>query len=126
MGSRKTLAVIIVMAVVAIIGAALVVGQKSGPGKLDRFVKCLKDKKALFYGAFWCSHCQNQKKLFGSSSEHLPYIECSTADGRQQLDVCKKKNITGYPTWEFNDGSRVSGEMTLEKLAEKTNCQLQE
>lgn len=120
---RYIIAIVILVGVM--VGGGMIVGD-GGSRKLDGFAKCLRDKKTLFYGAFWCSHCQNQKKLFGSSEQYIPYIECSTADGRQQVDVCKKKNITGYPTWEFNDGSRVSGEMTLEKLAEKTNCQLQE
>ncbi|HEY4504811.1 MAG TPA: hypothetical protein VJI73_03495, partial [Candidatus Paceibacterota bacterium] len=39
----------------------------SGPGELDAFANCLKDRGAIFYGAFWCPHCANQKKLFGKS-----------------------------------------------------------
>ncbi len=93
-----------------------------GPGKYDEFATCLKDKGAVFYGAFWCPHCQNTKKLFGSSAKLLPYVECSTADGKGQLQSCKDKNISGYPTWEFADGSRLNGELTLEQLAEKTAC----
>lgn len=93
-------------------------------GQYDDFAICLKDKGAVFYGAFWCSHCQATKKLFGSSQKLLPYVECSTADGRGQLQVCKDKNITGYPTWEFADGSRLTGELSFEQLAEKTSCVL--
>ncbi|OGM26537.1 hypothetical protein A3D00_03480 [Candidatus Woesebacteria bacterium RIFCSPHIGHO2_02_FULL_38_9] len=117
-----------------LIGAALVVGlifigkgwleSNNTPGKLDEFAKCLKDKKAVFYGAYWCSHCQNQKKEFGKSEKFLPYVECSTPDGRGQLKYCTDKNIEGYPTWEFADGSRESGEVSLEKLSEKTDCSL--
>lgn len=94
------------------------------PGKYDAFAICLKDKGAVFYGAFWCSHCQATKKLFGSSQKLLPYVECSTADGSSQLPICTDKKITSYPTWEFADGSRLNGEVTLEQLAEKTSCQL--
>jgi hypothetical protein len=25
---------------------------------LDDFAKCIKDSGAMFYGAFWCPHCQ--------------------------------------------------------------------
>ncbi|MDQ3244946.1 MAG: hypothetical protein M3P22_01175 [bacterium] len=96
-----------------------------GPGKLDQFAICLKDKGAVFYGAFWCPHCQDQKKLFGSSKSLLPYVECSTADGNAQTQICIDKNIKSYPTWEFADGSRpFSGEATLAQLAEKTGCVL--
>lgn len=98
----------------------------SGPGKYDTFATCLKDKGAVFYGAFWCSHCQATKKLFGSSQKLLPYVECSTPDGNSQVKACADKNITSYPTWEFPDGSRLLGEVTLEQLAEKTSCQLLE
>jgi len=92
------------------------------PGKYDDFAICLKDKGATFYGAFWCPHCQKQKKLFGSSVKLLPYVECSTADGSAQTKVCIDNKITGYPTWEFADGSRLSGEIPLAQLAEKTAC----
>ena len=76
------------------------------PGKLDTFATCLKDTGAVFYGAFWCPHCQEQKALFGRSRSKLPYIECSTPDGNSQTQVCKDKKVVGYPTWEFADGTR--------------------
>ena len=98
----------------------------AGPGKYDAFAQCLKDKGALFYGAFWCPHCQTQKKMFGSSVKFLPYVECSTADGSAQLRECAEKKIEVYPTWVFKDGSRLTGEIPLKQLAEKTSCQLPE
>lgn len=94
------------------------------PGPLDQFAVCLQDKGAKFYGAFWCPHCANQKKLFGSSKRLLPYEECSTADGQGQLQVCIDKKIETYPTWIFADESRLTGEIKLATLAEKTGCLL--
>jgi len=94
------------------------------PGKLDEFAKCLKNNGAVFYGTFWCPHCQNQKNAFGRSAKFLPYVECSTPDGRNQLPICKEKNIEAYPTWEFADKSRILGEISLKTLSEKTNCPL--
>lgn len=91
---------------------------------LASLAQCLTEKGAKFYGAFWCPHCKNQKEMFGESASLLPYVECSTPDGNGQLDVCKDNKITSYPTWEFSDGSRESGEVSLEKLSEKTGCQL--
>lgn len=93
-------------------------------GKYDAFATCIKDKGAVFYGAFWCSHCKNNKEMFGTSQKLLPYVECSTEDGLGQLQVCKDKNITAYPTWEFPDGTRQMGEVQLATLAEKTGCVL--
>ena len=97
---------------------------RSQPGKLDTFAQCLGEKGATFYGAFWCPHCQNQKALFGNSAKLLPYIECSTSDGKQQLQICTDAGITGYPTWEFANGERLSGEVALKVLSEKTGCEL--
>lgn len=110
------------------------------PGKAgvyDDFAKCLGEKGAKFYGAFWCPHCQNQKALFGRSAKLLPYIECSTPDGQGQLQVCKDLGIQTYPTWYFvastsspqattSNYEILTGEIELEVLAEKTSCVLPE
>jgi thiol-disulfide isomerase/thioredoxin len=120
----KSIFILSAVGVVIIAGIFFLISTNSKPGKLDEFAQCLKDKGAVFYGAFWCPHCQNQKAMFGKSARFLPYIECSTPDGRGQLKICKDKNIEGYPTWEFADGSRESGEVSLSHLSEKTACQL--
>ena len=94
------------------------------PSKYDGFAQCLKDKGAIFYGAFWCPHCQKQKALFGSAKKYLPYVECSTPDGRGQTAVCNEKGINNYPTWVFPDMSSSTGEVALSVLSEKTTCPL--
>lgn len=108
--------------VVAFIGA--IVYKQNKPSHLDGFASCLKEKGAVFYGAFWCPHCQSQKRLFGNAERLLPYVECSTPDGQAQIQTCVDKGIDGYPTWIFADGSRQSGEISLEELAKKTSCVL--
>ncbi len=120
----KTLWAVGGILILIIAGSVFLAMREGKPGALDDFAKCLKEKGAVFYGAFWCSHCQNQKKLFGSSEKYLPYVECSTPDGGGQLSLCNEKKIDGYPTWEFSDGSRESGELSLERLSEKTSCEL--
>ena len=109
-----------IVGVIVIVGGYFLFKVNSQPAKLDGFAECLKDKGAVFYGAFWCPHCQNQKKMFGKSAKLLPYVECSTPDGKGQLPVCEEKEVQGYPTWEFTDGSRETGEVSLEKLSQKT------
>ena len=89
----------------------------------DVFGQCLADAGAKFYGAYWCQHCQDQKKLLGNSKK-IPYIECSTPNGNAQLQICIDEKITGYPTWKFADGSVADGNQTLEQLSTKTNCAL--
>jgi len=93
-------------------------------GQYDAFAQCLKDSGAVFYGAFWCPHCQEQKAAFGDSAHLLPYVECSTPDMKGQTQICKDKGITGYPTWIFKDGSKLSGLVEMKELAEKTACVL--
>ncbi len=95
-------------------------GTASGPNVA--FAQCLKDKGATFFGAFWCPHCRSQKALFGDAVPALPYVECSTPDGKGQTQICRDKKIESYPTWEFADGSRVTGEQSFATLAEKSGC----
>lgn len=118
--------VIILLILGTVIGVFIQSGNAipTGPGKYDAFATCLKDKGATFYGAFWCPHCQATKKEFGSSARLLPYVECSTPDASGQLQICTDKKIEGYPTWEFADGSRLTGEISLDQLAQKTGCVL--
>lgn len=92
------------------------------PGNSDALAQCIADSGATFYGAFWCPHCQAQKQAFGKSERLLPYVECSTPDGQGQLQVCTDAGIKSYPTWEFPGGERLSGEVEISVLAEKTNC----
>ncbi len=129
MSKTKIFILVIVLLVIGTVAMAFVRGPGSTgvveAGKYDEFAICLKDKGATFYGAFWCPHCANQKRLFGTSSKLLPYVECSTPDGQGKLPICLDKKIEGYPTWEFADGSRpFSGEATLAQLSEKTTCEL--
>lgn len=127
MNNKKIFIFILIILVLGTIATALLRSRDitdSGPGKYDDFAMCLKDKGAVFYGAFWCTHCQATKKMFGSSQKLLPYVECSTPDGNSQLAQCAEKKIMGYPTWEFADGSRLTGELSFETLAEKTSCVL--
>jgi uncharacterized membrane protein len=72
---------------------------------------------AKFYGAYWCSHCAEQKDMFGSAAALLPYVECDPRPPGAQPDTCKAKNIRGYPTWEIN-GQRREGVLFFSELAE--------
>lgn len=88
------------------------------------FAECLEEKGVIFYGAFWCSHCADQKAMFGEAKETLPYVECSLPDRSDQTQICKQQGIQSYPTWEFADGERESRVFSLEELSEKTGCSL--
>ncbi len=119
---------VIILLIVGTIATAMIRGGgglgAAADTKYDAFATCLKDQGAVFYGAFWCPHCQATKKLFGGSQRLLPYVECSTPDAKGQTPACIDKGVQSYPTWEFADGTRLTGEIPLETLAEKTSCVL--
>ena len=121
--SKPTI-VILAILVLVLGGISYSVLKPATPSELDGFAQCLGDKGAVFYGAFWCSHCQNQKKLFGTAERLLPYVECSTPDSNGQLQICKDKEIRNYPTWIFADGNRKTGEVSLADLSTATQCPL--
>ena len=123
---KKIFFIVLGVLVLGLVGMATLQANKEpeGPGKYDEFATCLQDKGAVFYGAFWCPHCQDQKKLFGKSAKLLPYVECSTADGKGRTQICIDKDVQSYPTWEFADESRLNGQISLAQLAEKTSCVL--
>ena len=78
----------------------------------------LTEEGALFYGASWCPHCQEQKRLFGASADRLPYVECSPA-GRNapQSRLCARAGVNTYPTWIINGRAIVGEVLTLAQLA---------
>ena len=120
MKSQTTIIVVIIIAAAAF----FLYNQSSAPGRYDDFAKCLTANDVKMYGAFWCSHCQSQKKLFGASWQYVDYVECSMPDGNSQTEFCKQAGIQGYPTWEFKDGSRLDGEVPFSQLSQKSGCAL--
>jgi thiol-disulfide isomerase/thioredoxin len=105
---------------------SLLVVEGKKPGKYDQLAQCITDSGAKFYGAFWCPHCQAQKAMFGKSAKKLPYVECSTKDGKGQTQICIDQDIKSYPTWVLADGTRLPVEnqagVSFATLAAKTNC----
>ncbi len=78
----------------------------------------LKQVGAKMYGAYWCSHCHEQKQLFGKEAlSQIDYIECAPKGKNPQPNLCQAANVQSYPTWVIN-GQSVSGTQSLEKLAQ--------
>jgi DNA-directed RNA polymerase subunit RPC12/RpoP len=114
--------VVIVLVIVGSVYAWNLNAQR--PGKYDDFAQCLTDSGAKEYGAYWCGNCQTQKAMFGKSFENVSYIECSLPNNGGQNQICKDAGIEAYPTWEFGDGERITGVISLERLAVITGCEL--
>jgi hypothetical protein len=89
---------------------------------LTEFARCLTKAGAIFYGTSWCPHCSAQRRMFGSAFPQVAYVECSVNDTKETTAECAQAGVTSYPTWEFRDGSRLTGELSLERLASKTGC----
>ncbi len=73
---------------------------------------------ARMFGAFWCSHCYDQKQALGyEAMQTIPYIECDREGYNSKRDFCKEKDVPGYPTWEIG-GKLYPGERSVEELRE--------
>ncbi|CAN1226274.1 Thiol-disulfide oxidoreductase LTO1 [Linum perenne] len=68
--------------------------------------KHLRSIGAKMYGAFWCSHCIEQKQMFGEeASKQLNYVECFPDGLNKNTKMaleCVATDIKGFPTWEIN------------------------
>ena len=98
-------------------------GSSYDSENLNEFAQCITESGAKMYGAYWCSYCNSQKNMFDNSWEYIDYIECSLPNQEGQTQYCTEQGITGYPTWEFGDGTRLSGVLSFADLASKTDCQ---
>jgi len=120
--SRKVLYALLIVAAFA---GAFYLGNRR-QHKYDNFARCLKDRGLTMYGAYWCPHCQEQKKMFAASFEYVPYIECGVqGDLRAEQQVCKDAGIKHFPTWQFPPtGERVERVYELDELSQRSGCPL--
>ena len=76
----------------------------------------LQQLDATMYGAFWCSHCYDQKQALGQQAfAKVKYVECSKDGVNSNTKLCKDKEVPGYPTWEIA-GKLYPGEQELVEL----------
>ena len=78
----------------------------------------LKSLDSRMYGAFWCSHCYDQKQSFGyEAMQYIPYVECDREGYNNKREICREREVPGYPTWEIG-GELFPGERSLDELRE--------
>ena len=109
--------------VIFVLHANYVAPQSEPTGPEDPTIRALAehlaDEGVLFYGASWCPHCQEQKRLFGASADRLPYIECSPAGpNTPQAPSCTSAGVQTYPTWIINGRATVGEVLSLAQLAD--------
>ena len=116
---RKVLIVSLALLTVFLVSCGNTGNGIAGSTNLDAFAECLAENGATMYGAEWCSHCKDQKAMFGSSFKNVDYVECTV-----EQQKCAESGISGYPSWVFSDGSILAGVQQFSTLAKKTGCVL--
>ena len=122
--SSSTRKIIIGLLIVVAFAAVIYLGLRKRGNRLDAFAKCLAVKQVKMYGAYWCPHCAEQKEMFESSFQFVPYVECGVPGSRDEAPVCKDAGVKHFPTWQFADGERREGTLPLPALSTKTGCNL--
>ncbi|ESQ53517.1 hypothetical protein EUTSA_v10025477mg [Eutrema salsugineum] len=141
-GLQICLAIIVVASLTASYSTAQPIPSRSGDIELPYFsteittssspyaiglAKHLNSIGAKMYGAFWCSHCLEQKEMFGrEAAKLLNYVECfpeGYKKGTKIFRACSDAGIEGFPTWIIN-GQVLSGEVELAELAEMSGFSL--
>lgn len=78
--------------------------------------QCMTTAGATMYGTEWCSHCKDQKAMFGAAFQYIDFVDCDL-----KADECKTAGVEGFPTWNIN-GTNYPGTQNLYILAVKSGC----
>ncbi|NOR85696.1 hypothetical protein GQ473_06275 [archaeon] len=81
-----------------------------------KFAKCLSENNATMYGAYWCSHCQSQKELFGDVVQFINYVDCT-----EETIECENAGVRGYPTGIIGE-QHLEGAQSFSTLSKLTGC----
>ncbi|MCS7235628.1 MAG: vitamin K epoxide reductase family protein [Armatimonadota bacterium] len=111
------------LAVPAVAALALVVAgyataerQVAASAYAEGLAKHLAASGAKFYGAYWCPHCTEQKRMFGEAARYLPYVECDARSPEGRPEECRRAGVRAFPTWVIG-GRKYEGTIPLEELA---------
>jgi hypothetical protein len=118
---RRT--ILITVLIVVVLGLAIYLWKRKRVSRLDAFAQCLAARQVKMYGLYWCTHCEEQKEMFGSAFQYVPYIECGTKGVHAEQPNCVQAGVKNFPTWQFAT-ERHEGVLRLESLSEKSGCSL--
>ena len=88
------------------------------PGEYNDFANCVSESGVVMYGTELCSHCRDQKELFGDSFVDINFVDCN-----KDRDECLGEGVSVYPSWKIDD-EIYSGKQSLERLADLSGCEL--
>jgi hypothetical protein len=122
-GSRKSAALAVILIICALLYYA---AWHHRSHKYDKFAQCLTSKQATMYGLFYCSHCADQKEMFGESFHYVHYVECALKAPPDPVlaPQCQAAGIKLFPSWQFGADPPKEGVLSLEELSEKSGCSL--
>jgi hypothetical protein len=124
-GSRQEKKFLLYGIILLLVAGAFLGGRYYRNHKYDSFAQCLATKNARMYGLYWCSHCADQKAMFGAAFSHVPYVECAVKDSPGVLSPeCKAAGAKLFPSWQFGTDPPKEGVLTLQELSTKTGCSL--
>ena len=118
MEKREMIVYSVVLLSILFFGYLIVVGMTTA-GPHDDFAQCLSEKGIKMYGTDWCSHCQDQKLLFGKSFSYINFINCDTF-----RNECSAAGVKVYPTWII-ENKIYTGSQSLEYLSSLSGCNLE-
>ena len=122
---RKTKKILLYVIILVLFAGAYLAGRYYKNHKYDSFAKCIAAKNAKMYGLYWCSHCADQKREFGSAFHYVPYVECASENDPHELTTaCKAAGVKLFPSWQFGNEPPKEGVLSLQELSQKTGCSL--
>lgn len=93
----------------------------SDPANLVAFAQALAATTTRFFGAAWNETTTQQKELFQDGGQFLPFFEVTNAD--RTLNALGTQNnvaLNQLPTWVFPDGTRATGVLSLQTIAQRS------
>ncbi len=103
--------------------AASTTSEGEPAADLVEFAKLLAAAEVRFFGASWCADCTAQAQLFEDGWNELPFVEVTGSD-REFNDVGIAEEIEFLPTWEFPDGSRFEGVLSLAEISARSGVDI--
>ena len=88
-----------------------------GDANLDELATCITDAWLTMYGTEWCSHCKDQKALFGASFANINFVDCDASK-----PACVAAGVQWFPTWQDGEGNNYPGKQPVATLAEIAGC----
>ena len=103
------------LTVIVIIAVIVFIKNYNSDTLNEELARCIASK-SIMYSQLGCSHCIEQKKLFGDYTSIFDIVECD-----EEPQKCADAGISGTPTWIINN-QKIVGVRTIKQLKELSGC----